>query len=67
MWRTAIIFHVFIAPIVMGALVLVALLTPALEPDMGKWLLIAAVVGFVAAAPISFMAARAAPGALGRV
>ena len=62
MWRIAIIFFVFIAPTLMGSLILLAMVTPALQDDLGRWIVTAAVAGFVLAAPLSLMAAKANQG-----
>ena len=59
MWRVAIIFFVIIAPTLMGSLILVAMVIPSLQDDLGRWIVIAAIVGFVLAAPISLAAANA--------
>ena len=62
MWRTAILFFVFIAPVVMGVLILATMLIPWLQTDLGTYIVIAAAVGFVLAIPISYVAAKNAPG-----
>ena len=59
MTRTAIVFHIFISSVAMGCLILVAMLIPALQSDLGKWIGIAALVGFVGSIPVSLLAARA--------
>ena len=59
MWRVAIIFFVIIAPTLMGSLILVAMVIPSLQDDLGRWIVIAAAAGFVLAAPISLAAANA--------
>ena len=60
MARTAIVFHIFISSVAVGVLVLITMLIPALQPDLGRWIAIAVIVGFVGSAPISLMAAKAA-------
>ncbi len=59
MWRTAVIFHIFIAPTIMGAFMLAVMMVPSLQFDLGRWIVIAAVAGFVAAIPVSVIAAKA--------
>lgn len=61
MWRT-LLFWVFIAPVVAGVLVLAAMLAPALQFDLGRWIVIGALVGAVLAIPVSYIAAKNAPG-----
>jgi len=58
MFRLAFFLDVIIAPTLMGALVLVAMLTPAFAVELGKWMLIAAAGGFVIAIPVSLVAAK---------
>jgi hypothetical protein len=58
MWRVAALFWVFIAPVAAGVLVLAALLTPALQDELGKWIGVAAIAGFVVAIPIAWMVAK---------
>ncbi len=62
MWRTALLLFVIIAPVTAGVLVLAALLTPALQDDLGRWIVIAAIVGAVLGIPLSYIAAKHAPG-----
>jgi len=59
MWRLAILLHVIIAPTIMGALMLAVMLVPSLQSELGKWILIGSLIGFVVSAPISVIAARA--------
>ena len=66
MWRLAILFHVIIAPTLMGVLILAVMMVPTLQDALGKWIVIASAVGFLGAVPISFMAAKANAGKLAR-
>lgn len=58
MWRVAALFWVFIAPVAAGVLVLAALLTPSLQFELGKWIVVAAIAGFVIAIPIAWTIAK---------
>jgi hypothetical protein len=58
MWRVAALFWVFIAPVAAGVLVLAALMTPTLQGELGKWIGIAAIAGFVVAMPIAWTVAK---------
>ena len=62
MLRTAFVFQVIIAPLVMGVLALLALLTPGMGSALGAWILAACVGGFLMAIPISLIAAKSGPG-----
>lgn len=62
MWRVVALFWVIIAPVAAGVLVLAALLTPALQFELGKWIAIAAIAGFVVAIPIALTVARSFAG-----
>jgi putative flippase GtrA len=59
MWRLAVILFVIIAPTLMGSLILVAMVIPSLQNDLGHWIVISAVAGFVLSMPISFAVAKA--------
>jgi hypothetical protein len=58
MWRVAALFWVFIAPVAAGVLVLAALMAPALQGGLGKWIGAAAIVGFVVAMPNAWTVAK---------
>ncbi len=58
MWRVAALFWVFIAPVVAGVLVLAAMMTPSLQFELGKWIVVAAIAGFAAAMPIAWTIAK---------
>ncbi|MGD0640806.1 MAG: hypothetical protein ABSC22_08670 [Roseiarcus sp.] len=58
MWKVAALFWVFIAPVVAGVLVLAVLMAPALQMEAGKWIAIAAILGFVVAIPVAWAVAR---------
>ncbi len=62
MWRVAALFWVFIAPVAAGVLVVAALLTPAAQAELGKWIGVAAIAGFVAAIPIAWTIAKSFAG-----
>jgi len=62
MWRLAIILFVIIAPTLMGTLILAAMVVPSIQNDLGRWIVIAAVAGFVASIPISLIAAKSNQG-----
>jgi len=58
MWRVAALFWVFIAPVAAGALVLAAMMAPALQDQLGKWIVVAAIAGFAVAIPIAWTVAK---------
>jgi len=62
MWRLAIILFVIIAPTLMGTLILAAMVVPSIQNDLGRWIVIAAVAGFVASITISLIAAKSNQG-----
>ena len=58
MWRVVALCWVFLAPTLAGVLVLVTLLIPALAPDLGRWILYAAIAGAMIAVPAAVAFAR---------
>ncbi len=58
MWRVVLLCWVFLAPTLAGVLILVTLLIPALAPELGRWILYAALAGAVIAIPASFAFAK---------
>jgi len=60
MWKFFLLF-VLSAPTIAGVLVLVALLTPALQADLGHWIAIAAAVGAILAIPFSLVVSKLGP------
>ena len=58
MWRVAILCWVFIAPTLAGVLILAVMLVPALAPNLGAWIVYAAIVGAILAAPAAVVFAR---------
>ncbi len=58
MWRVVLLCWVFLAPTLAGVLILVTLLIPALAPELGRWILYAALAGAVIAVPASFAFAK---------
>ena len=64
MWRLAVIFFVIAAPTLAGMFILAALVIPSLQNDAGKWIVIAAIAGFVLAIPLSLIAAKVNQGKL---
>ena len=60
MWK-AILLFVIIAPTLAGVCILVTLLVPSLQNDLGRWIVIAAIVGAVVAIPISFVVSKIGP------
>jgi hypothetical protein len=55
---TTLLFWVIIAPFFAGILIMAAILTPALQVDLGRWIVICAAVGAVLAIPASFFAVK---------
>ncbi|MGO9741010.1 MAG: hypothetical protein ACLPN5_05760 [Roseiarcus sp.] len=55
----AIVFHVFLWPLISSVLMVCALVTPACQDDLRLWLALSGAVGFVAATPLSLYAAKA--------
>ncbi len=58
MWWVVLLCWVFLAPTLAGVLILVTLLIPALAPELGRWILYAALAGAVIAVPASFAFAK---------
>ncbi len=58
MWRVVVLFWIFIAPTLAGVFVLVTLLTPALAPELGRWIIYAAIAGAVLGVPAAIIFAR---------
>ncbi len=58
MWRVVLLCWVFLAPTLAGVLILVTLLIPALAPELGRWILYAALAEAVIAIPASFAFAK---------
>ncbi len=58
MWKVVVLFWVVLAPTLAGILLLAVLMVPALQMEAGKWILIAAITGFVIAIPVSWGAAQ---------
>ena len=58
MWRVALLCWVFLAPTVAGVLILVTLLIPALAPQLGTWIVYAAILGAILAIPVSIVFAK---------
>ena len=58
MWRIVILCWVFIAPTLAGILIMVTLFIPALAPDLGRWIIYAAITGAILAFPASFAFAK---------
>ncbi len=58
MWRVVLLCWVFLAPTLAGVLILVTLLIPALAPELGRWILYAALAGAVIAIPAPFAFAK---------
>ncbi len=58
MWWVVLLCWVFLAPTQAGVLILVTLLIPALAPELGRWILYAALAGAVIAVPASFAFAK---------
>lgn len=59
MWRLAIIIHILLMTVLMGALVIVITSVPSLYDQAMKLIPIAAAVGFLASIPLSVFVARA--------
>lgn len=59
MWKLGLLIHVFIWPVVMSVMMIVALAIPAAQDRLGLWLGICALASFVAATPLSVAAAKA--------
>jgi hypothetical protein len=55
---------VIIAPTVAGILILVAMMVPALQSELGRWIVIAAALGFAVSIPISVAVAKINSGKL---
>jgi len=64
MWRLSIILFVIIAPTIAGILMLAAMMVPALQGELGKWIVIAVASGFVVSIPISVVVAKVNSGRL---
>ena len=64
MLRLAILLHVIIAPPLTGAFVLVAMIVPWIQNDLGRWIVIAAIAGFVVSIPLSLITAKTHQGKL---
>jgi hypothetical protein len=58
MFRLALVLDVIIAPTLVGMLVLVTMMVPAFQAELGEWMLIAAVAGFVLSIPACLVAAK---------
>ena len=58
MWRVVVLFWIFIAPTLAGLLVLITLLTPALAPDLGRWIVYAAIAGAILGVPAAIIFAK---------
>ncbi len=58
MWRVVALCGIFIAPVLAGVLVLAAILTPALAPDLGRWIVYAAIAGAILGVPAAFAFAK---------
>ena len=58
MWRVVALCWIFIAPVLAGVLVLAAILTPALAPDLGRGIVYAAVAGAILGIPAAFVFAK---------
>ncbi len=58
MWRVVAVCWIFMAPTLAGVLVLIAILTPALGPDLGRWIVSAAVAGAILAVPAAIIFAK---------
>ena len=58
MWRVVALCWIFIAPVLAGVLVLAAILTPALAPDLGRWIVYAAIAGAILGVPAAFAFAK---------
>jgi hypothetical protein len=58
MWRVVALCWIFLAPTLAGVLVLVAILTPALAPDLGGRIVYAAVAGAILAVPAAIVFAK---------
>lgn len=59
MWKLTLLIHIFIWPVVMSVMMVVVLTIPALQDQLGLWLTVCAVAGFIVAAPLSASAAKA--------
>ena len=57
-WRVVALCWIFLAPTLAGVLVLIAILTPALAPDVGRWIVYAAVAGAILAVPVAIVFAK---------
>ncbi len=55
----AIVFHIFLWPLISSVLMVGALVTPACQDDLWLWLALSGAIGFVAATPLSVYAAKA--------
>ncbi len=58
MWRVAALCWVFIAPTLAGILIMATLFVPALAPDLGRWIVYAAISGAILGVPASIGFAR---------
>ena len=59
MWKLALVFHIFLWPLIMSVLMVGAILTPACQDHLGLWLALSAIAGFVVSTPASVYAAKA--------
>jgi len=58
MWKLAFIYHIFLWPLAMSVLMVAAILTPACQSQLGVWLALSAVLGFLVSTPASVYAAK---------
>ena len=65
MWRVVALCWIFIAPTLAGVLVLITLLTPALAPDVGRWIVYSAIAGAILGVPAAVVFAKTQARGLG--
>jgi len=58
MWRVAALCWIFMAPTLAGVFVLITLLTPALAPDLGRWIVYSAMAGAILGVPAAIVFAK---------
>ena len=58
MWRVVVLCWIFIAPALAGVLVVITLLTAALAPEVGRWIVYAAIAGAILGLPAAVIIAE---------
>jgi hypothetical protein len=58
MWRVVALCWVFLAPVLAGLFVLIVILTPGLQANLGVWIVYSAILGAVLGVPAAFVFAK---------